>query len=127
MEAGPQTETLPGRRTPMAKPRRRVENSQVARRLLEVSANSKVARYNEVEFRLLARDAQSVAVAGNFNKWNAGKMPLREDGEYWTSKVALPRGRYEYRFVVDGTWMNDPNAMEVAANPFGSINSVPSG
>ena len=78
----------------------------------------------QVEFRLNANGAKSVAVAGSFNNWSTKKTPLRKEGERWTTTLKLPRGRYEYRFVVDGNWVNDPNAKESAANPFGSSNSV---
>jgi len=33
--------------------------------------------------------------------------------------IKLPRGCYEYRFVVDGNWVSDPSAKGSAANPFG--------
>jgi hypothetical protein len=38
--------------------------------------------------------------------------------------VWLPAGRYEYRFVVEGQWMSDPNVRECVQNPVGSNNSV---
>jgi RNA polymerase-binding transcription factor DksA len=40
------------------------------------------------------------------------------------SKLSLPPGRYEYQFVVDGRWIHDRAARELADNPFGGINSV---
>jgi len=36
----------------------------------------------------------------------------------------LTPGRYEYRFLVDGQWRNDPECAECVANPFGSENCV---
>jgi hypothetical protein len=42
----------------------------------------------------------------------------------WETSFALPLGRYEYRFWVDGVWYDDPNATERVENPFGSQNSV---
>jgi len=77
-----------------------------------------------VEFRLVAKKAQSVAVAGTFNGWDAKRDPLKKDGDCWKARVTVPRGRHEYRFVVDGVWLNDPNAKESVTNPFGSTNSV---
>jgi 1,4-alpha-glucan branching enzyme len=65
-----------------------------------------------------------VAVAGTFNGWNPEKTPLKKNGEAWERTVALPRGRYEYRFVVDGQWVADPSVRESVPNPFGSTNSV---
>jgi 1,4-alpha-glucan branching enzyme len=64
-------------------------------------------------------------VAGSFNDWDAQRTPFKKgkDGS-WTAKVALPPGRHEYRFVVDGQWFSDPNAKESASNPHGGDNSV---
>ena len=78
----------------------------------------------QVEFKLIAAEAQSVSVAGNFNGWDAKKTPLKKTGDCWSATLRLPRGRYEYRFVVDGKWMSDPNARESVENPFGFTNSV---
>ena len=43
---------------------------------------------------------------------------------HWVKELTLPLGRYEYRFVVSGEWMDDPNAKEVVPNPHGGINAV---
>jgi AMP-activated protein kinase-like protein len=36
----------------------------------------------------------------------------------------LKSGQYEYRFVVDGIWSDDPQARQSVANPHGGFNSV---
>jgi 1,4-alpha-glucan branching enzyme len=77
-----------------------------------------------VEFKLAVAKAHSVAVAGTFNHWDWTKTPLQLTGKFWTGTVDLPRGRYEYRFVVDGRWLSDPTALESVRNPFGESNSV---
>jgi AMP-activated protein kinase-like protein len=38
--------------------------------------------------------------------------------------VLLQPGHYEYRFVVDGQWQDDPMASRFAANSFGGLNCV---
>jgi hypothetical protein len=38
--------------------------------------------------------------------------------------LGLPPGRYEYRLVVDGAWVDDPTAMEFVGNPHGGRNAV---
>ena len=45
-------------------------------------------------------------------------------GTAWVKELALPPGVYEYRLVVDGKWLPDPQAGETAPNPFGGLNSV---
>ena len=47
-----------------------------------------------------------------------------DSGGAWKATVWLPAGRYEYRFVADGQWINDPSARECVQNTFGSTNSV---
>jgi 1,4-alpha-glucan branching enzyme len=70
-------------------------------------------------------DADCVCVAGSFNDWSPDATPLTKNSEgVWAVDVALPSGRYEYRLVVDGVWLHDPNAAEFTPNPYGSLNSV---
>src|ERR1041385_5301452 len=76
-------------------------------------------------FSLRAPKARSVAVAGTFNQWDPTRTHLRKDKDgNWRAEVSLPPGRHEYRFVVDGDWVSDPNAKHVLPNPFGSTNSI---
>ncbi len=42
----------------------------------------------------------------------------------WHLELELPPGTYEYRFVVDGEWGDDPEAARRVANPFGGENAV---
>lgn len=78
-----------------------------------------------IEFTLKMPQARSACVAGTFNGWDTKKTPMQKDGSSgWKANVPLPAGRYEYRFVVDGQWLSDPNARESVKNPFGSSNSV---
>ncbi len=76
-------------------------------------------------FVLQLPQAVSVAVAGTFNDWDPRRTPLKRDPiAGWKTAIWLPKGRYEYRFVVDGRWLTDPKAKEAVKNPFGSSNSV---
>lgn len=67
-----------------------------------------------VRFDLEIPQAQRVFVAGTFNSWNPIATPLTPafDGRVWACELRLPSGRYEYRFVADGEWVDDPNATE---------------
>lgn len=42
----------------------------------------------------------------------------------WVKQLALLPGHYEYRFVVDGQWMDDPKAQACVSNPHGGVNAV---
>jgi 1,4-alpha-glucan branching enzyme len=78
-----------------------------------------------IDFSLKMPEAQSVALVGAFNEWDLKRTPMRKDPRLgWNTTIWLPRGRYEYRFVVDGQRVSDSNARESVRNPFGSTNSV---
>jgi len=69
--------------------------------------------------------ALEVFVAGSFNDWAPRATPLRKRGKgEWSADLSLKPGSYEYRFVVDGKWVEDPKAPAFALNPFGGRNSV---
>jgi 1,4-alpha-glucan branching enzyme len=74
---------------------------------------------------LYAPDAQLVFVAGSFNGWQPSAMPLQKQaGDRWMVELMLDPGRYEYRFVVDGQWTDDPLSSAYASNPFDGLNCV---
>jgi 1,4-alpha-glucan branching enzyme len=70
-------------------------------------------------------DAREVFLVGSFNNWNPRATPLRRDalGD-WSVELALPRGEYRYRLMVDGEWRDDPSAQQTAMNPFGGFDAV---
>lgn len=79
----------------------------------------------EVILTLLVPEARDVHVAGEFNHWSHEATPLRNtDLGEWCVSLMLRSGRYEYRFVVDGQWIDDPESVERVANPYGGFNSV---
>ena len=49
-----------------------------------------------------------VCVAGSFNGWSTSAAPMTKSGGLFTYTCELKPGRYEYKFVVDGNWINDP-------------------
>ncbi len=53
-------------------------------------------------------------------------MPLKRDERLgvWQTCVPVPAGRYRYRLVVDGRWVQDPYNDYVESNPFGELNNV---
>lgn len=76
-------------------------------------------------FRLCAPEAKEVFVAGSFNDWDPQARALkRNKSGMWTTWMSLPPGTYEYRFVVDGEWCEDPECGESMENEHGSHNSV---
>ena len=80
---------------------------------------------DEVVFAARFDNASEVLVAGDFNNWNP-VTPMKANSRpgTWTMKLPLRRGRYRYRFVVDGKWMTDPHNQYVETNQFGELNNV---
>jgi 1,4-alpha-glucan branching enzyme len=101
-----------------------LEISKSVRENGSTSGLGKKAIEVKVEFKLRIPRARSVSVAGTFNDWDPKRTPLQNDGERWKTAISLPRGQYEYRFVVDGQWLTDPVATESVPNPFGERNSI---
>ncbi|MEN3045778.1 MAG: glycogen-binding domain-containing protein [Candidatus Hydrothermales bacterium] len=61
-----------------------------------------------VKFRIKAPDARIVLLAGDFTNWEKGALKMEKKGDFWEIEVDLEPGRYEYKFIVDGNWVNDP-------------------
>jgi hypothetical protein len=75
-----------------------------------------------VHFRFEAT-AQSVALAGSFNDWDASLSLHESMPGVWTLVVPLEPGVHDYLFVVDGErWMPDPYAPRID-DSFGGSNS----
>lgn len=60
---------------------------------------------------------KSVSLAGTFNNWDkmAQPMALGDDGRTWTTRLKLPYGPHQYKFVLDGErWIVDPKGRTVS-------------
>jgi 1,4-alpha-glucan branching enzyme len=78
-----------------------------------------------VQFRYEAPEAGSVFIAGDFNNWDTHVGELKKDKVgVWKASLKLKPGRYEYKFLVDGEWRNDPSCSQCTPNRFGSKNCV---
>ena len=79
----------------------------------------------ELEFSFYAPLSANVSVVGSFNGWNSNIFQLKknDDGQ-WYGMIQLKKGRYEYRFCVDGNWENDQRACELVDNGIGGTNCV---
>ena len=83
------------------------------------------AKAFKVTFALFEPNAKHVSLCGEFNGWASDATPMKRDnGGNWETTVALPPGRYEYKFIVDGQWITDPQARESVWNQHGTLNSV---
>jgi 1,4-alpha-glucan branching enzyme len=77
------------------------------------------------EFFYSAPEANSVQLVGDFTHWQSKPINLvkQVDG-VWKTSIALAGGTYHYRFLVDGTWCDDPQCTLRIPNIFGSHNMV---
>ena len=83
----------------------------------------------EIVIRFRNRDAADVRLAGDFNGWVPDKdvqSTVESEGStrVWTKVLSLPPGTYEYRYVVDGEWREDPENPLAVPAPVGGRNSV---
>jgi 1,4-alpha-glucan branching enzyme len=99
----------------------RVTSASVEKRIADHQLDSLNVR---CEFRITAPDACFVSLVGSFNEWDPKRTPMTHRGDHWEVVIELPRGRYEYKFYVDGAWLADPTTALFARNPFGDHNSV---
>jgi len=82
-------------------------------------------RKKRVTFTFEALEAQQVIVTGTFCDWQIDFCSLKKDRKgQWKTTLNLLPGRYEYRFVVDGEWCDDPNCTERVPNEFDTENCV---
>ena len=78
----------------------------------------------KVTFFLTSSDAKDVILMGDFNQWNPKVHPMKTTKKgVWDPVTILFPGTYEYRFMVDGQWKNDPNNNQMRANRFGTKNN----
>ena len=83
----------------------------------------------EVVVRYRDPAASDVRIAGDFNGWVPDKgvrSLIESEGEtrVWTKILRLPPGTYQYRYVVDGEWRDDPENSERESGAVGGRNSV---
>lgn len=101
----------------------KVDTCSMKTRTNKRSAREPLALRIRIEFH--DEQAHEVCIAGTFNDWRPDATPMRAAGAGdWAADLSLPAGRYEYRFVVDEQWRNDPAAASQVPNGFGSFNSV---
>jgi hypothetical protein len=83
---------------------------------------------HQLQFVLVAPQAATVSLVGDFNDWDAARTPmrpLRADGSVWSAVVPLEPGRYHYAFLVNGSrWLADPAAPTASDDGFGTPSSV---
>ncbi len=70
------------------------------------------------------KNASSVFLAGEFNQWSKDATPMKKKGNQFFVKLKLAPGYYQYKFVIDGNWMQDPDNPVGVDDNYGGLNSV---
>lgn len=78
-----------------------------------------------MKFTYYDPDASKVFLAGSMNGWSTTATPMvKDEGGYWSVVMSLSPGKYEYKFVVDGTWTTDSENPNSKPDPYGGVNSA---
>jgi len=77
-------------------------------------------------FALAAPDADKVMLAGDFTEWDSAPKSMRKlKSGVWKTSVNLEKNKkIQYRFLVDGQWVDDPECQDRIPNGFGGENCV---
>ena len=81
----------------------------------------------KVTFSVPAEDAKSVSVVGSFNNWDANATALKKlkNGTFKGTVDLATENSYEFRYLIDGTYVNDSEADSFVWNEFAAAeNSV---
>ena len=81
----------------------------------------------KVTFTVPAEEAKKVAVVGTFNEWNEKATPLKKlkNGSFKGTVDLEANNSYEFRYLVDGNYVNDDQADAYSWNDFaGAENAV---
>ncbi|WP_341216967.1 isoamylase early set domain-containing protein [uncultured Wocania sp.] len=76
----------------------------------------------KVTFSVPAEDAKEVAVVGSFNDWNTEATTLKKlkNGTFKGTLNLEKDNSYEFRYLVDGAYVNDEQADAYAWNDYAS-------
>ncbi len=78
------------------------------------------------KFSLRGERFNNVYLTGEFNNWKQDedyKLKKTNSG-IWEINVPLKKGKYRYKFIADGNWINDPANSFQENDTFGGKNSI---
>ena len=81
--------------------------------------------YGNVTFKLKGYEyARNVIVSGTFNRWDTNGFKMKKTDNGWMVTLQLRPNLYQYKFIVDGMWIEDPNNPSKIENEFHGFNSL---
>jgi len=69
-------------------------------------------------------NARSVFIAGSFNDWSTMQTPMQKTPGGWSITIRMKPGKYAYKYVADGRWLNDPGNRANEDDQNGGYNSI---
>ena len=75
-------------------------------------------------YQPLTGGKHQVYIAGDFNNWSENATMMHEDNGIYSITLFLKNGKYSYKFIVDGKWINDDNAKDFIEDGYGGQNSI---
>lgn len=76
-----------------------------------------------IRFALKSETARDAKIAGSFSNWQPIPMSKQKNGTFAVTVEAQP-GLHEYKFILDGQWVADPDNQNRSPNQYGSVNSI---
>ena len=85
----------------------------------------KKSKDGTVRFVFPGAIANSVFLVGDFNKWDEHSLPMQKtSSNRFELELKIPPGDYQFKYLADGIWWNDPEADDFRPNYWGSEDSV---
>ena len=69
-------------------------------------------------------NAQKVILSGTFNRWDENNFKMEKVTGGWKLSLKLKPDTYQYKFIVDGNWMEDPDNPNKEYNEHNTFNSI---
>lgn len=99
-----------------------VESSETAATQTVLPEKS-LAALRKITFKYRNSEAKEVKLAGDFNDWKSQTMTKRGKQD-WLVNLQLSPGKYNYKFIVDGSWTKDPRNAKSQTDNYGSEHSI---
>lgn len=92
---------------------------------MKETVKAEAKQFYVTRFAIEAPEARTVYVTGSFNDWSLNDTcRLNSVNGNWFVDIPLKPGVYEYQFIVDGVWKEDPANCRKERNPYGDDNSL---
>ena len=70
------------------------------------------------------KDVRQIFISGTFNDWSTSQTPVKKIDGGWTVSLPIKPGKYQYKYIIDGRWTQDPGNKLKADDLNGGYNSV---